>query len=63
MTDKTKSKPSTGYSSDTNKPVPGILIDRDPPISAGWCGNDNCEHTTHKDRRAAQAAADKRAKH
>lgn len=42
--------------------VKGILIDRDPPITAGWCGNDNCEHKTHKERRAAQAAADKRKK-
>lgn len=53
---------SNGYSSDTPN-VKGILINRDPPITAGWCGNDNCEHTTHKQRRAAQAGADKRAKH
>lgn len=49
------------YSSD--KPaVKGILIDRPRPITEGWCGNDNCEHLSHKQRRAAQAAADKRAK-
>lgn len=42
--------------------VKGILIDREPPISSGWCGNDNCEHMNHKARRAAQAAADKRKK-
>lgn len=40
--------------------VKGILINRDRPITEGWCGNDECEHTTHKTRRAAQAAADKR---
>lgn len=49
----------TGMQSDS---VRGILINRDPPISSGWCGNDNCEHTTHKARRSAQAAADTRAK-
>lgn len=38
--------------------IQGILINRDRPITAGWCGNDSCEHQTHKDRRAAQAAAD-----
>jgi hypothetical protein len=62
MANQAKTKPSTGYSSETQT-VKGILIDRDPPITAGWCGNDNCEHITHKERRAAQAAADKRAKH
>jgi hypothetical protein len=60
MTDKAKTKSSTGYSSETPN-IKGILINRDPPISTGWCGNDNCEHTTHKQRRAAQAAADTRA--
>lgn len=40
--------------------VKGILINRERPISAGWCGNDNCEHTSHKDRRRAQAAAETR---
>jgi hypothetical protein len=40
--------------------VKGILVIRERPISAGWCGNDSCEHSTHKARRAAQAAADKR---
>jgi hypothetical protein len=43
-----------------NPSIKGILINRDQPASAGWCGNDNCEHTTHKERRAANAAADKR---
>ena len=42
--------------------IKGILINRDPPITAGWCGNDNCEHVTHKQRRAAQKAADTKAK-
>ncbi len=49
------------YSSDTPL-VKGILINRDPPITAGWCGNDNCEHRNHKAMRAAQAAADTRSK-
>lgn len=52
-------KPMTSYSSES-RTVKGILIDRDPPISAGWCGNDECEHLTHKAKRAAQAAADTR---
>lgn len=60
MTEKTKSKPSTGYSSES-RPVKGIA-ERDRPISVGWCGNDNCEHQNHKDMRRAQAAADTRAK-
>ena len=34
------------------------ITERDRPITVGWCGNDNCEHVTHKQRRAAQAAAD-----
>lgn len=54
-------KNQTHYSSDSPR-IKGILIDRDPPISAGWCGNDSCEHVNHKQMRAAQAAADKRAK-
>ena len=41
--------------------IKGILINRDPPISTGWCGYDECLHTTHVARRAAQAAADTRA--
>lgn len=41
--------------------IKGILINRDPPITAGWCGNDECNHLTHKQRRAAQAGADKKA--
>lgn len=40
----------------------GILINRDPPITSGFCGNDNCEHLTHKASRSAQKAADTRAK-
>lgn len=44
------------------KQIKGILINRDPPITVGFCGNDNCEHITHKDRRRAQKAADTRAK-
>lgn len=42
--------------------IKGILINRDRPITAGFCGNDNCNHVEHKRLRAAQAAADKRAK-
>lgn len=42
--------------------IKGILINRDPPITAGWCGNDDCQHRTHIDRRRAQKAADTRAK-
>lgn len=42
--------------------VKGIAINREPPITVGWCGNDNCEHLTHKARRSAQKAADTRAK-
>lgn len=61
MTTKVK-KPANHYSSETDHRVIGILINRDPPITVGWCGNDNCEHYEHKQRRAAQAAADKRAK-
>lgn len=52
---------SSGYSSDTPN-IKGILINRDPPITVGWCGNDNCEHQNHKDMRRAQAAADTKAK-
>lgn len=40
--------------------VKGILVNREPPITAGWCGNDNCEHQSHKERRRAQAAAETR---
>lgn len=40
--------------------VKGILINREPPITTGWCGDDNCEHASHKAKRSAQAAADKR---
>lgn len=51
---------ANGFSSE--KPIiSGILINRDPPITTGWCGNDTCEHATHKARRVAQASADKRA--
>lgn len=42
--------------------VKGILINRDPPITAGYCGNDNCEHTTHKEMRRAQKAAETKRK-
>lgn len=42
--------------------VKGILINREPPITVGWCGNDNCEHLSHKAKRAAQKAADTKAK-
>lgn len=42
--------------------IKGILINRDPPISTGFCGNDNCEHQNHKAMRTAQKAADTRAK-
>jgi len=42
--------------------IKGILINRDPPITAGWCGNDNCSHSTHVSRRRAQAATDTREK-
>lgn len=42
--------------------LPGILINREPPITAGFCGNDNCEHASHKAKRAAQAAAETRRK-
>lgn len=41
-------------------PVKGIEVNRERPLHSGWCGNDDCEHLTHKSRRAAQAAADKR---
>lgn len=40
--------------------IKGILINRERPITAGYCGNDNCEHATHKKMRTAQAAAEKR---
>lgn len=40
--------------------IKGILINRDPPITVGFCGNDNCEHLTHKAMRTAQKAADTR---
>jgi hypothetical protein len=56
-----KKKPANHYSTGSPQ-VKGILINREPPITAGWCGNDNCEHQNHKQRRAAQAAADTRAK-
>lgn len=52
---------AASYSTSTPQ-VKGILIDRDPPITVGWCGNDNCEHAGHKAKRVAQAAADKKAK-
>ena len=42
--------------------IKGILINREPPITVGWCGNDNCEHTSHKAKRAAQKAADTKKK-
>jgi hypothetical protein len=42
--------------------IKGILINRDPPITTGYCGNDECLHITHMDRRRAQKAADTRAK-
>lgn len=42
--------------------LPGILINRDRPITEGFCGNDNCEHLNHRAQRAAQATADKRKK-
>jgi hypothetical protein len=38
------------------------IAERDRPISIGTCGNDDCQHTTHKDRRKALKAADTRAK-
>jgi hypothetical protein len=40
--------------------IKGILVNRERPITAGWCGNDDCEHLTHKQRRSTQAATDKR---
>ena len=42
--------------------IKGILIDREPPITVGFCGNDNCEHLSHKAKRAAQKAADTKKK-
>jgi hypothetical protein len=44
------------------QPIKGILIDRERPISTGYCGNDNCEHQNHKDLRSAQKAADTKRK-
>ncbi len=54
--------PSANITGLITGPVKGILINRDPPITTGYCGNDNCEHTSHKQRRAAQKGADTRAK-
>lgn len=56
-----KTRPTSHFSSEERSSVPGILMNRERPITAGWCGNDNCEHHEHKQRRAAQAAADTRA--
>ena len=40
----------------------GIAVLRDRPISSGFCGNDECKHWNHKEMRAAQAAAETKAK-
>lgn len=28
--------------------VKGILINRDPPAGTGWCGAENCMHSSHR---------------
>lgn len=38
------------------------ITERDRPITVGYCGNDSCEHLTHKARRAAQKPAAKKVK-
>lgn len=28
--------------------IKGILQDRPRPAGSGWCGDENCKHTSHK---------------
>lgn len=49
---------AASYSTGDPRKVSGILIDRDRPLGSGYCGNDDCDHRTHKDMRRAQKAAD-----
>lgn len=53
---------ASSYSTETPGKISGIVINRDRPLGSGYCGNDNCEHTTHKGMRRAQKAADTRSK-
>lgn len=33
-------------------PVVKGIAQRDRPLGSGYCGNDNCEHVSHKSRRS-----------
>ena len=59
MSDQPLSTIARSYSSESRL-VSGILINREPPISTGWCGNDECLHKTHIAMRRAQEASETR---